>query len=243
MNCRSGSLLAIPSRICTPRHRPPICRSTQALHVKQTASEWQAGQRSIDRQKQHHVVFPASHGENQGLRLKSAMTSSQRQPPKPAKPKAHRDPSPETKHKPTSSDNKNPNCMFPARFRNVLWEGGETADWMRRGIDFRTRCRYARPLIRLRLGEARLPSALPALFPPHAGPSREPKASTLRLQLLPLWLNFLFFPNGMLTAGRWHADVSLKLRAGGQAVRFRKKVPQKVCEQSLCRRHYYLMRT
>lgn len=102
--------------------------------------------------------------------------------------------------------------------------GGETADWTGRGIDFRTRCRYARPLIRLRLGEARLPSALPALFPPTPGRRESRKLRRCGYNCFLFSLIF-FFSNGMLTAGRWHADVSLKLRAGGQAVRFRKKSP------------------
>lgn len=42
----------------------------------------------------------------------------------------------------------------------------------------------------------------------------------LPLQFLPGLI--LLFADGMLTAQRWHVDVSLKLRAGGEAVRPRK---------------------
>lgn len=34
----------------------------------------------------------------------------------------------------------------------------------------------------------------------------------------------------MSAGSRWHVDVSLKLRAGGESIHSRKKDPHKVCE-------------
>lgn len=46
-----------------------------------------------------------------------------------------------------------------------------------------------------------------------------------------------FFADGMLTARRWHVNVSLKLRAGGEAVRPRKSRAEGL---RAVRRHHFI---